>query len=259
MAHARVTRDLRRAVALGEFVLHYQPIVELATGRIVAVEALLRWRRPDGRLMLPDEFVPVAEDGGLIVPIGGWVLRQACHDAHRWHTERGVTVFVNISGRQLDDSTFARSVVNALDEAGLVSDGLVLEITEGSFLTTSPTDVRYRQLRRLHDSKVRLALDDFGTGYSSLSYVTQLPIDYVKIERSLVQVVGRGPESDRGWAFTRAVVEMITSMDLTAIGEGVETEEQARALRATNCALAQGFYFHRPAEAAVIDRLLNLR
>ena len=118
MAHARVTRDLRRAVALGEFVLHYQPIVELATGRIVAVEALLRWRRPDGRLMLPDEFIPVAEDAGLIGSIGGWVLRQACHDARRWHIERGVTVFVNVSGRQLDDARFARSVVQCPRRGG---------------------------------------------------------------------------------------------------------------------------------------------
>ena len=256
MAHARLTDGLRHAVAGNEFQLHYQPIVELATGRIVAVEALVRWRRPDGQLTPPEVFIPVAEDAGLIGSIGGWVLRQACADAQRWHTDHGVVVFVNIAGRQLDHPGFAGHVVNAIDQAGLSSDALVLEITEGSLLTASTGNVRYRQLRSLHDQKVRLAIDDFGTGYSSLSYVAKLPIDYVKIDKSLVQVVG-GSEAAKGWAFTRAVVEMVASMELTAVGEGVETEEQARALQATNCALAQGYYFHRPAEATAIDELLK--
>jgi diguanylate cyclase (GGDEF)-like protein len=257
IAQARLTDGLRHAVARNELLLHYQPIVELTTGRIVAVEALVRWRRPDGQLTPPEEFIPVAEDAGLIGSIGGWVLHQACQDAQRWHADRGVTVFVNIAGRQLDHPGFARHVVNAIDEAGLPSDALVLEITEGSLLTASATDVRYRQLRSLHDNKVRLAIDDFGTGYSSLSYVAKLPVDYVKIDKSLVQVVG-GPEAAKGWAFTRAVVEMVASMELTAVGEGVETEVQAQALRATNCALAQGYYFHRPVEASKIDELLRL-
>jgi diguanylate cyclase len=257
MAHAQLIDGLRHAVARNEFRLHYQPIVELATGRIVAVEALVRWRRPDGQLTSPDDFIPVAEDAGLIGSIGGWVLRQACQDARRWHADRDVTVFVNIAGRQLDHPGFAHQVVNATDEAGLPCDALVLEITEGSLLTASATNVRYRQLRSLHDNKVRLAIDDFGTGYSSLSYVANLPVDYVKIDKSLVQVVG-GPGAAKGWAFTRAVVEMVASMELTAVGEGVETEVQAQALRATNCALAQGYYFHRPVEASKIDELLQL-
>lgn len=134
----------------------------------------------------------------------------------------------------------------------------MLEITEGSLLTASPVDVRFRQLRSLRHQDVRLAIDDFGTGYSSLSYVAQLPVDIVKIDRSLIQVVDQGPESDRTWAFTQAVVELVNSLHLTAVAEGVETAEQLRALRDTNCPLAQGFHLWPPLPARDIDTLLGL-
>jgi len=256
---ANITTGLRRALAEEEFALLYQPVVELASGTIVAVEALLRWRRPDGTVLGPDDFLPVAEDSGLMGQIGYWVLRQACRDVLRWHTERGVAVFVNVSGRQLDLPGFATTVVKGIADAGLPTEAVVLEITEGSLLTASPADVRFRQLRTLRDHNVRLAIDDFGTGYSSLSYVAQLPIDIVKIDRSLIQVVDDGPESERAWAFTRAVVELVNSLQLTAVAEGVETAEQARALRDTNCPLAQGFYLWPPLESQDVDTLLGLR
>lgn len=256
--HARITSGLRRAVAGCELLLHYQPVVELGSGKIVAVEALLRWQPPGRALMFPDQFLPVAEDAGLMGTIGDWVLRQACLDARRWYAERGVAVFVNVAGRQLDDPGFAASVVRALADTKLPTEALVLEITEGSYLAASPTNVRYRQLRGLREHKIRLALDDFGTGYSSLSYVAQLPIDIVKIDKSLIQVGGGSAPSAHNWAFTRAVVELVHSMELTPVAEGVETAEQASALGATNCTLAQGYHFYRPVTASAINQLLQL-
>jgi diguanylate cyclase (GGDEF)-like protein len=256
--HARITAGLRQALDHDELGLRYQPVIELSSGNIVAVEALLRWHGTDGAVMSPDDFLPVAEDAGLIGQIGAWVLRQACRDVRPWHTQRGVSVFVNVAGRQLDHPEFAMTVVKAIADAGLPNEAVVLEITEGSLLTTSPVDVRFQQLRMLHDHNVRLAIDDFGTGYSSLSYVAQLPIDIVKIDRSLIQVIDDGPTSGRSWAFTRAVVDLVNSLDLTAIAEGVETAEQARALRATRCPLAQGFHLCRPLGAPDIDALLGL-
>jgi EAL domain-containing protein (putative c-di-GMP-specific phosphodiesterase class I) len=257
--HARVISGLRQALDEEAFALRYQPVVSLDSGSIVAVEALLRWRHPDGTLMSPEDFLPIAEDAGLMGRIGDWVLRQACRDVRRWHADRGVSVFVNVSGRQLDQPGFATTVVKAIADAGLPPEAVVLEITEGSLLAASPVDVRFRQLQALREHRVRLAIDDFGTGYSSLSYVAQLPIDFVKIDRSLTQLVDGDPTSQRGWAFTRAVVELVNSLELTAVAEGVESAEQARALRATRCPLAQGYHLSRPVGAHEIDALLGLQ
>ncbi len=256
LVQARLVAGLRRALRANQFLLHYQPIVELESGVVVAVEALLRWRQAEGQLISPEIFLPVAEDAGLILPIGEWVMRQAIQDARRWYSRHKISVFVNVSGRQLDSADFTASVVGALADANLPSDAVVLEITEASFMTASPADARFRQLHALRDNKIRLAIDDFGTGYSSLSYVAHLPLDYVKIDKSLTQA-SVGPAAVRPWSFTRAVVDMIASLQLAAIAEGVETGEQVEALRATGCAYAQGYYFGRPVEAGEIDELLS--
>jgi diguanylate cyclase (GGDEF)-like protein len=252
--HARISGGLRQALGHNEFVLHYQPMVDLETGLPVAVEALVRWRQPGTYLVPPAEFIPVAEDTGLITAIGAWVLEQACRDGKRWYTEHGVAMSVNVSGRQFDDPGFADLVLAVLDVAGLPGPALIVEITESSVVATSRAEDTQRQLRRLREHGVRIAIDDFGTGYSSLSYVSKLPIDIVKVDKSFTG--GQGEPSRPGWDFTRAILQLVASLNLVAVVEGVETAEQADALRALGCPLVQGFHFSRPLPAAVMDEHL---
>jgi len=252
--YAAIAADLRNALERDEFELRYQPMVELDTGRTVAVEALVRWRRTSSTLVGPDVFVPVAEEAGLIGAIGAWVLRQACTDARRWWAEHRVAVSVNVSGRQFEDAGFADTVMRALNETGLPGTGLIVEITESSLIDTSGGEDCHGQLRRLRERGMRVAIDDFGTGYSSLSYVAKLPVDIVKVDKSFTQ---EGAGGDRaGWAFINAILRLVESLDLIAIVEGVETAEQAEALRRLRCPLVQGYYFARPVSAAEIGRRL---
>jgi diguanylate cyclase (GGDEF)-like protein len=253
--YAAITADLRNALERDEFELRYQPVVELDTGRVVAVEALVRWRRTASTLVGPDVFVPVAEEAGLIGAIGAWVLRQACTDARRWWAEHRVAVSVNVSGRQFEDAGFADTVMRALNQTGLPGTALILEITESSLIdTTTGGEDCHGQLRRLRDRGVRVAIDDFGTGYSSLSYVAKLPVDIVKVDKSFTQEPAGGDRA--GWAFINAILRLVESLDLIAIVEGVETAEQAEALRRLRCPLVQGYHFARPVSAAEISRRL---
>jgi diguanylate cyclase (GGDEF)-like protein len=248
--HMRHVTGLRRAIAAGEFSVHYQPIVDLHTGEINAAEALLRWQPADGPSVPPDEFIPVAEQSGLIVEIGEWVLRQACRDAQPWHAAAGLSVTVNVSARQLRDSGFCELVSAALAESGLPASALVLEITETVMVASTPAE-RYR-LRVLLDSLrvrgVRIALDDFGTGYSSLAYLHDLPVDILKIDR----IFTSGVDGDRA-AFTRAILDLSRSMGIECIAEAVETAEQAEILRELGCRFAQGYHFARPMAAPRFD------
>lgn len=254
---ARISAGLRNALARDEFVLHYQPIVALRGGAIVAAEALLRWRRGPGDLVSPGEFIPVAEQVGLIVDIGAWVVRQACHDARAWYVEHGIPVGVNVSGRQLDDPSFSDVVLAALADAGLPGPALSLELTESSLIATTTDLAVHAQLNRLRDNGVRVAIDDFGTGYSSLSYISRLPVDLVKIDSSFTQSPADPATPRQTWDFLRAILELISSLRLEAIAEGVETQEQADALRGLNCPFAQGYYFSRPVPADQFDRLMR--
>jgi diguanylate cyclase (GGDEF)-like protein len=257
LRHAKLVAGLRRAVAKDEFTLHYQPVVELGSRRIIAVEALIRWSPPDGSPMSPAEFVPVAEETGLIVPIGAWVLKEACTRAAAWHTAHGVALTVNVSGRQLRDPSFVDTVLDALREAGLPGRALILEITETVLVAAAAAeaDAVRAGLNRLREQGVRIAIDDFGTGYSSLSYLVQLPVDILKLDGSFTQ--GHGEMTVRERAFTGAIVDLGHSLQLETIAECVETAEQADMLRAMNCALAQGHLFGRPDEPAVIDALVG--
>jgi diguanylate cyclase (GGDEF)-like protein/PAS domain S-box-containing protein len=258
-AHALERLDLesglRHALARDELRLVYQPEVDLASGRIVAVEALLRWAHPAHGIVSPAKFIPIAEQSGLIVPIGAWVLREACNAAARWRREpagRGLEVAVNLSPRQLGSVDLLDVVSAALAEADLEPSALCLEITETALMA----DVRSatETLQKLKTLGVRLAIDDFGIGYSSLMHLKQLlPIDLLKIDKSFVDGVTTTAEDH---AIVEAVINLAAALGVDAIAEGVETSEQATELRSMSCGLAQGFHFARPVAPDAIAELL---
>jgi diguanylate cyclase (GGDEF)-like protein/PAS domain S-box-containing protein len=246
--------DLRRACIEDEFVLHYQPIVELESRRIVAVEALVRWQHPTRGLLQPSDFVVLAEETGQIVEIGRWVLQEACRQAASWRTHLGcdLSVSVNVSARQIRQSGLVDDVQAALAASGLAPGALTVEITESAL-------VRRREemtaiLESVTDTGVRLALDDFGTGYSSLSLLRDLPVQTVKIDRSFVQTIDAGPAQR---AFVQAIVDLAEALQLTVIAEGIERPIQAAALLRIGCVLGQGYHFARPLPADALGRLLE--
>ncbi|GIH90662.1 putative bifunctional diguanylate cyclase/phosphodiesterase [Planobispora siamensis] len=259
MEHARLTTGLRQAIAQNELTLNYQPVVSLGNGEITAVEALLRWTPEGGKPVRPDVFIPIAEETGLIVPIGLWVLEQACADARRWHEEYGISVTVNVSGRQLRDESFSDAVLGVLERHRLPEQALVLEITESMLLATTPAETQriISVLALLREHGVRIALDDFGTGYSSLAYLRTLPVDVLKIDRSFTTALTEA-DHHQTHAFTKAIVELAGSLNLRTVVEGVESGEQAGILQRMGCPLAQGYLFSPPVPAHRIDDLLHL-
>jgi diguanylate cyclase (GGDEF)-like protein len=231
---------LRLALSAGELRLHYQPRVDGQSGTMVGMEALVRWDHPTLGLLPPARFVPMAEEIGLIVPIGDWVLRRACEEAQRWNHGRDglpLRVSVNLSSRQFGQHSLVRTVENALRESGLPAQCLELELTESGIGLDERAAVP--AIRELHDIGVRLSVDDFGMGYSSLSRLCNLPLDALKIDRSFV----RGMDRPRNAALVATIVSMARSMSMTAVAEGVETVDQLLALRQMNCDEMQGFYF----------------
>jgi diguanylate cyclase (GGDEF)-like protein/PAS domain S-box-containing protein len=246
---------LHRALERDEFRLHYQPAVSLVDGGIVGVEALLRWEHPDRGLVLPAEFIPVAEESGLIVPIGRWVLEEACRQAERWRRfGRETWLSLNLSAHQLTAPGLVEEVRAALEETSADPGRLHLEITESALM--EDTESVDRVVRSLKDLGVRLSIDDFGTGYSSLAHLKRLAVDTLKIDRSFVDGLGREAEDT---AIVMAVLGMARSLGLSVVAEGVETEEQLEALRDLGCTLAQGFYFARPEPPESVARLLSRR
>jgi diguanylate cyclase (GGDEF)-like protein len=247
--------DLRRAVERAEFVLHYQPILDLADGRVSAVEALVRWSHPERGLLLPGQFVPLAEETGLIVPIGAWVLREACRQAAAWNAARPgqppLTVNVNLSARQLQVPDLPEFVARVLHDVGLDPACLVLEITESLLL--HDTDAMIARLRQLKQLGLRLALDDFGTGYSALAYLRRFPIDMIKIDKSFVVEMAAGPEAS---VLPRAIVQLGRTLRLVVVAEGVETTDQLTQLRDAGCQLGQGYHFAKPLEAGEVESVL---
>jgi diguanylate cyclase (GGDEF)-like protein len=247
--------DLRAAVDRGEFSVAYQPIVGLAAGDVVGVEALIRWTHAGRGAIAPGEFIPLAEETGLIVPIGRWILRTACRQAAAWHAERGgeaLTMTVNVSGRQLEDAGFRDDVAAAIADSGIVPSSLVLELTE-STIAQNPDTTRERLLA-LKALGVRLAIDDFGTGYSSLSYLQQFPIDVLKIDKTFVDNVTRGGSHA---ALARTIVALADALSVNCVAEGVEESEQRACLRELGCALGQGYHFARPMSADAVGQLLG--
>ena len=248
--------DLQRAVEQEEFTLVYQPIVSLEQGVVRGVEALLRWSHPTRGVVGPLRFVPLAEENGLIVPIGRWALQAACRQAVRWQREYPAdpprTMSVNLSARQLQQSGLVPEVANALEVSGLDPNCLVLEITES--VVVQDVDATITKLRALKQLGIRIAIDDFGTGYSSLSYLRQLPVDVLKIDKSFVDGIADDPEAA---ALARAIVGMASTLSLRVVAEGIEKPDQLDELRRMGCELGQGYLFAKPLEAAEVARLLR--
>lgn len=235
---------LRRAIERSELVLHYQPEVHLLSGNIVAVEALVRWQHPDMGLLMPDRFIPIAVESGLIVPLGEWVLKKACAQLKVWH-ESGqpkLRVAVNVSAHQVKQDNFVGLVSRILRDVGLEAKHLELEITEGVLM--DDTSHTLSTLQELHNLGVRIAIDDFGTGYSTLVYLKRFPIDRIKIDRSLVTSIS--PERPDESAIASAIIVMAHSLKLEVIAEGVETRDELDCLISLLCDEAQGYYISRP-------------
>ncbi len=248
--------DMERAVKRGQFVSHYQPVVDLRDGRIVGVEALLRWRHPERGLIGPDEFVPIAEESGLIVPLGEFVLREACSQVSTWQRlYPGVSDFfvsVNISARQLQQELFVETVMNCLGSTGAKPTSLVLELTESMlFEPSSPLLGKLEALRR---QGIRIAIDDYGTGYSSLSYLRNLPVDILKVAKPFVDDLAE--DAARG-DFARVIVTLGHSLGLEMVAEGIEKPIQASQLGLMGCTLGQGFLYCHPVGPAEIGELLE--
>ena len=248
--------ELRRAIERHEFVLHYQPIVRLETGEVIGAEALVRWQHPTRGEIPPMEFIPLAEETGLIVPLGSWILRQACHQLAEWQKMRGggepFVMNVNLSSRQLVRDLIADEVAAAVDESGIRASWLVLEVTE-TVLMADPV-VAATALAHIRDLGVRVALDDFGSGYSSLSHLRRFPIDIVKIDKSFVDdVAHEGAES----AIARGIIELGRAMRIQTVAEGIEGDDQAETLRSLGCELGQGYFFAKPLAAEAWGGLLG--
>jgi EAL domain-containing protein (putative c-di-GMP-specific phosphodiesterase class I) len=238
-----IEESLRRALERREFTLHYQPKVNLRTGEITGAEALIRWAHPIRGMVPPSDFIPIAEDCGLIVPIGNWVLREACQQARAW-VEAGLpatTVSVNISAMEFRGDSFLQGVFAILQETALDPACLELELTESVLMKHAGSTESI--LRALRARGVRLAVDDFGTGYSSLSYLRKFPIDALKIDQSFVRQIATAPGET---TIVTAVISMGRSLGLRVIAEGVETQKELAFLQAHQCDEAQGYYFSRP-------------
>jgi diguanylate cyclase (GGDEF)-like protein len=250
LGRSRRESELRHAIDAGELRLYYQPLVVVDDLRVGRVEALVRWEHPRLGLLLPREFIPVAEETGFIVDLGSWVLREACCQTVRWEhaspDQRSISIAVNVSPRQLDHPDFEDTVWQVLEETGVEPKNLWFEITETAFM--DPARPVLEMLGRLRERGIHLAIDDFGTGFSSLSHLRQFRIDELKVDQTFVQGIERDAEDS---SIVAAVVNLAHNLGLSAVAEGVETAEQSRRVQLVGCDLAQGFYFAAPEPASL--------
>jgi diguanylate cyclase (GGDEF)-like protein len=247
--------NLRLALERNEFFLVYQPQLDLASGRIQSMEALIRWRHPEHGLISPMEFIPVAEESGLIVPIGEWVLRTACTDAARWKAAgHSLRMAVNLSAIQFRSPQLVKRIKDILRQTGFAAELLELEVTEGTLM--DHTEATLETLNALRKEGMQLSLDDFGTGYSSLSYLKRLPLNNLKVDQSFVCGL---PEDGESLAIVRAIVALAKNLGFTVTAEGIETEEQARILNELECETLQGYFIGKPVPAEELSELMNRR
>jgi diguanylate cyclase (GGDEF)-like protein len=248
--------SLRQSIEDGDLRLHYQQIVSLADGEVIGHEALVRWAHPTRGLLGPDQFLSIAEETGLIVPLGAWVLREACHQAKRFQARdprwARLTMSVNLSGAQLGQSDLIEVIASALRDAGLKPEHLQLEMTESVLMDDAATTITI--LKTLKGLGVRLGVDDFGTGYSSLAYLRRFPVDVLKIDRSFVNGLGSDLEDS---AVAAAVVSLADTLNLTTVAEGVETRLQRDCLVGLGCSRAQGYLFARPVTSTECEAALD--
>jgi len=245
--------DLKSAVADDQLFLVYQPVFDLKDGTLRGVEALLRWQHPEHGVVPPDQFIPIAEETGLIIEIGRWVAQQACSQASLWQA-RGVqmVIGINVSGRQLDEDGFVPEIAEILDKTDLEPASVMLEITETALM--GDPDAAAARLEELKRLGVRIGIDDFGTGFSSLAYLRRFPVDSLKIDRSFVNAIGSSGDAS---ALVKTLVQLGKTLKLTTLGEGIETEEQLAELRRVGCDFGQGFLFARPLPVEKIDEMLD--
>jgi EAL domain-containing protein (putative c-di-GMP-specific phosphodiesterase class I) len=237
-------------------VLHYQPKVDLRSQKIIGAEAVVRWQHPELGMLSPMQFIPLAEETGLIIDIGAWIMRESCRQAVEWQqlTGQNVRVAVNLSARQFRDETLRQTIADALAESGLTADCLELEITESMIMHNAE---RAREvLQHFHDLGAHVLIDDFGTGYSSFGYLKHFPIDSLKIDRSFVRDI---PDDVDDMAITQAIIAMAHSLQIKVVAEGVETHEQLAFLKKQGCDQIQGFLFSEPLHSHDFVRMLKLQ
>jgi len=244
VARLQLEQELREGIGAGQLRLHYQPEVRLADRVVVGVEALVRWEHPTLGLLAPDRFLPLAEQTQLIRPLGDWVTAQAIREAASWTGPKPPTMWVNLSPHQLGDKDLTARIADQLSAAGLAPGRIGFELVESALL--DETDGSHDTIHALHELGVGLALDDFGTGFSSLTYLARFPIDTVKIDRSFVSELDNEENSRESYAIVSAVVGLAQALELSVVGEGIETETQAQALRGLGCRIGQGFLLGRP-------------
>jgi EAL domain-containing protein (putative c-di-GMP-specific phosphodiesterase class I) len=252
----QIETDLRHAFERKEFFLHYQPIISLRDGRIIGAEALVRWRHFERGIVSPATFIPVAEDTGLVVPLGRWVLREACRQARQWQSSapegQPFAISVNLSVREFGQPDLVKAVASILDETGLPPKALRIEITESAIIGQKHPAIE--TVEQLRDLGASIHLDDFGTGYSALSYLHRLPLDAVKVDRAFTSSIDL---EERPLHVVKAIVSLAHAIGLEVVAEGVSNERQLKLLREMGCDLAQGFIFSRPCDVAEMDRLLD--
>ena len=256
VARMELESDLRKAVEEQQFVLYYQPEVSLKTGEVVGYEALVRWKHPQRGLVMPGEFLPVAEETGLIVPLGRWVLKEACRQMAEWHQKlpqmRTLAISVNTSSRELGDPELVHTISQVLQSTGLEPKSLRIEVTESSIMENQ--EQTYSTLRRLRELGVSLEIDDFGTGYSSLSRLHEYPFSTVKIDRSFIKDLDTESESLH---LVETILRLADGLGLNVVAEGIETREQLARLNSLGCGYGQGYYFSRPADAPAVQKVIE--
>jgi len=251
-----IENKLRKALERNEFMLFYQPQIDISTGRVIGVEALIRWLQPDLVLVKPGQFIPVTEETGLIVPIGEWILRSACAQNKAWQSE-GIEPFnmtVNISGIQFQQDTFIEMVAQSLYDSGLDPSYLKLELTESCLMKHSENSIKKMNL--LKGMGIQISIDDFGTGYSSLNYLKRFPVEILKIDRSFICDIATNPDDQ---AIVRAIIALAHNLNIKVIAEGVETKKQLGLLRGYGCDGAQGYLICPPINPASLTQFIKER